>query len=44
MNEIKILANVYAKKFMYLLIDFFRKAEAIKEFMTQCLLPGDDVF
>ena len=44
MNEIKILANVYAKRFMYLLIDFFRKAEAIKEFMTQCLLPGDDVF
>lgn len=43
MNDIKILANVYSKKYLYLLIDFFRKAEAIKEFLTYCLSPEDEV-
>lgn len=43
MNEIKVLANVHAKKYVYLLVDFFRKADAIKEFLGKCLAPDDEV-
>ncbi|EAS00937.2 pyridoxal-phosphate-dependent enzyme family protein (macronuclear) [Tetrahymena thermophila SB210] len=43
MNDIKILANVYQKKNVYMLVDFFRKPDAIKEFMVYCLSPEDEI-
>ncbi|KAL4488403.1 hypothetical protein ABPG72_019253 [Tetrahymena utriculariae] len=43
MNDIKILANVYQKKNVFMLVDFFRKPDAIKEFMVYCLSPEDEI-
>lgn len=43
MNDIKVLANVHSHRFLYLLVDFFRKPDAIKEFLTKCLAPKDEI-
>lgn len=43
MTEIRTISSVYDKKIFYMLINFFRKPGALKEFLSEIINESDDV-
>lgn len=43
MTDIKILSRVEEGYQYYMLVDFYQKPGALKEFIIQCLSPEDEV-
>jgi threonine dehydratase len=43
MHDIRVFSEIYQGIRYYILVDFFMKAGAIKQFLTDCLGPDDEV-